>query len=141
MKSDLRFSSDMVLEDLKLEIIPKLPFELPYYVRFVDDIKTAIPDDGENVILKLFNSYHKRLQFTIEIENDNKLNFLDMTVTRKEDGTLNTIWYQKEIASTKKHSDRNGKVINPQFISPGCLKIKEKSYALCEYLRTYHSST
>lgn len=31
------FLSDIVMEDLELQIIPKLPFELPYYVRFVDD--------------------------------------------------------------------------------------------------------
>lgn len=93
------FLADIVMEDLEIQMIPKLPFELPYYVRFVDDIKTAIPANGEEVIVKTFNSYHKRIQFTIEVENDKKLNFLDMTVARSDDGTLNTIWYQKAISS------------------------------------------
>ncbi len=104
------FLADIVVEDLELEIIPKLPFELPYYVRFVDDIKTAIPDDGEEIILEMFNSYHKRLQFTMEIEEDKKLNFLDMTVIRQENGTLNTIWYQKTISS--------GRYLNYRGINP-----------------------
>ncbi len=93
------FLADMVVEELELQIIPKLSFQLPYYVRFVDDIKTAIPIDGEDEILRLFNSYHKRLQFTIEVEKEGRLNFLDMTVVRLEDGSLSTIWYQKEISS------------------------------------------
>lgn len=49
--------------------------------------------------MTMFNSYHKRLQFTIEVEKEKKLNFLDMTVVRSEDCSLNTIWYQKEISS------------------------------------------
>lgn len=93
------FLADIVVEDLEMQIIPKLQFEFSYYVRFVDDIKTAIPNDGEEDIVRMFNSYHKRLQFTIEVERERKLNFLDMTVVRLDDGSLNTIWYQKQISS------------------------------------------
>lgn len=93
------FLADIVMEDLELQIIPKLPLKLPYYVRFVDDIKTAIPIDGEEVIKRMFNGYHKRLQFTIEVEKEKKLNFLDLTVVRNNDGSLSTIWYQKAISS------------------------------------------
>lgn len=49
--------------------------------------------------MRMFNSYHKRLQFTIEVERDKSLNFLDMTVVRHEDGSLKIIWYQKAISS------------------------------------------
>lgn len=55
------FLADMVVEDLELQVIPKLSFELPYYVRFVDDIKTAIPVDSEREILRVFN-HNSRLK-------------------------------------------------------------------------------
>lgn len=42
------FLADIVIEDLELQTIQKLPFRLPYYVRFVDYIKTAIPNDSED---------------------------------------------------------------------------------------------
>lgn len=42
------FLADFVMEDLQNFTIPNLSFELPYFKRFVDDIKTAIPNNGEN---------------------------------------------------------------------------------------------
>lgn len=102
------FLSDIVMEDLEENVIPKLSFTLPYYKRYVDDIKTAIPNDMDAVILESSNKYHTRLQFTIEVEADNKLNFLDMTVKRLENGDLTIVWYQKKISSGR-HLNFNGR--------------------------------
>lgn len=43
-------------------------------------------------ILTTFNSYHPRLQFTHESEVDGSINFLDVTIVRK-DNVLLTNWY------------------------------------------------
>lgn len=54
------------------EIISKLKFKLPFFLRYVDDILTAVPIDKKQQILDAFNSYDGRLQFTNEKEKDNK---------------------------------------------------------------------
>lgn len=46
-------------------------------------------------ILKTFNSLHKRLQFTVEIPEDNSLNFLDITVFKLDKNVLEFNWYTK----------------------------------------------
>jgi len=51
---------------------------ISFYHRYVDDIILAAPFDQMSMILDTFNNFHNRLQFTMEFENDRKLNFLDL---------------------------------------------------------------
>ena len=44
---------------------------------------------------KCLNDVHERVQFTREEEEENSIAFLDVLVTRKEDGTLSTSVYRK----------------------------------------------
>lgn len=89
------FVADMVMEDLEVSTMKKLPFILTLYKRFVDDIITAIPETASDTILKAFNEYHPKLKFTIEEEINRSINFLDTTLKRDEDGKITTIWYRK----------------------------------------------
>jgi len=72
--------ADLVLQDLEMKAIERLPFELPLYYRYVDDVLLAAPVDRLNELLEIFNSFHNRLQFTLEIGINNKINFLDVTI-------------------------------------------------------------
>jgi len=72
--------ADLVLQDLETKAIEILPFELPLYFRYVDDILLAAPFDHLNKILEIFNSFHNRIQFTLEIGINNRINFLDVTI-------------------------------------------------------------
>lgn len=67
-----------------------------FYYRYVDD--TIILFDGNSRQLSLLNSYisniHKNLSFTLEEENNNTLNFLDITIT-KQNGYLKFKIYRK----------------------------------------------
>jgi len=65
---------------LETKAIEKLPFELPLYRRYVDDVLLAASLDQFNIILDTFNSFHVRLQFTLEISINNRINFLDVTI-------------------------------------------------------------
>jgi len=49
-----------------------------FYYRYVDDIVLAFPSEYINDTLTIFNSLHTKLQFTMEVGKDNKLNFLDI---------------------------------------------------------------
>ena len=46
--------------------------------------------------LTIFNSYHKRLQFTYEIENNNCLHFFNGFVIKNNDGNISTSWFRKK---------------------------------------------
>jgi len=73
--------ADIVMQDLEERAISSLSLHLPFYFRYVDDTALAAPSASCQKILHVFNSFHKRLQFTIEIADENTLNFLDVSIT------------------------------------------------------------
>jgi len=95
--------TDLVLWELETKAIERLPFELPLYCRYVDDVLLAAPFDQLNKILETFNSFHKRLQFTLEIGINNKINILDITIILDD---------QKILFDRYKKSTNTGRYIN-----------------------------
>lgn len=91
--------SNLVMEDLETSCLAKLSFPVPFYVRYVDDILMAIPADCLDLVLEVFNSYHPRLQFTAEVQTQNRINFLGITLINETNGPL-TDWYHKPTWST-----------------------------------------
>ena len=77
--------ADLVMQDLECKAIKNLTFHLPLYYRYVDDIILAAPVNSLPSVLDTFNSMHDRLQFTIEIENENRISFLDVTLIKWND--------------------------------------------------------
>lgn len=93
--------SDIVMSTLIQQCLKNLPFYVPFFKRYVDDCVTAIPAGEESSILNIFNSYHEKLQFTIERENDSTLPFLDTKLIRTEGNVILTDWYQKPTFSER----------------------------------------
>ena len=62
-------AADIVLDDLEKKCITSLPFQLPFYFRYVDDIITAVPYNEIDTIKNTFNSYNHKIQFTVEEES------------------------------------------------------------------------
>jgi len=56
-----------LMRDLKERTLEILDHSLPSYFRYVDDIAMAILSDSINKVLNIFNSFHPRLQFTLEV--------------------------------------------------------------------------
>jgi len=67
---------------------------------YVDDIITALKISDIDKVLSILNSYNTNIQFTAEVENGLRLNFLDMTI-HKVDNKLITNWYKKETSSNR----------------------------------------
>ena len=86
--------ANLVMERLEMVPLSKLPFQLSFYKRYVDDIITCIRMEDLQMLLDTFNSFHTRLQFTCEIEKDSCLSFLDTIVIRKSDKLI-TNWFHK----------------------------------------------
>ena len=58
----------------------------------------CIMKDQVDLVVKTFNSWNKNLKFTFEIEFQNRINFLDITLIRRRHDII-TDWYQKDVAS------------------------------------------
>ncbi|XP_071580938.1 uncharacterized protein [Temnothorax nylanderi] len=90
--------ADIVMEDLEERVLGALDIHLSFYKRYVDDIIMKIPKDNVQDVLDHFNSYHDRLKFTIEYENNGRLSFLDLMLIVRGD-TIITDWFHKETFS------------------------------------------
>lgn len=93
--------ANIVMDHILKKTIKLLPFPVPFLKVYVDDTILSIPKDKVDIILDIFNSVNKKIQFTMEIEKDNMLPFLDVVVIRTDDGLLLTDWYVKPTSSGK----------------------------------------
>lgn len=87
--------SDIVMSELQNSCLQKLSFKPPFYKRYVDDIVTCIPKDQIDIVLNTFNKFHPKLQFTIEVETNQQLPFLDVLLIRNSHNHIITDWYHK----------------------------------------------
>lgn len=72
--------TDIVLQDLETKALKRLSFS-PFFFRYVDDVALAASSSCFKHILDTFKTFHPRLQFTMEVGENNKLNFLDVTLS------------------------------------------------------------
>ncbi|XP_046468110.1 uncharacterized protein [Neodiprion pinetum] len=69
--------SDLVMEDLKTRSLNSLKFKTTFYHRYVDDILLTVPSGLIDCTVSDYNQYHERLQFTFEVEANNRISLLD----------------------------------------------------------------
>ena len=64
----------------QLETKKKMP---PFYKRYVDDTLSAMPDfESASEFLTTLNNSHPSIDFTMELEENDRLLFLGMDITR-----------------------------------------------------------
>nr|CAH8842106.1 unnamed protein product [Trichobilharzia regenti] len=69
---------------------------LRLYKRYVDDIFIICDNNNDpNLLLKTFNNCHPAIKFTLEMENESKIPFLDVELTRRADGSLRRSIHRK----------------------------------------------
>ena len=76
--------AQLIMEYAERQIIDNLNFEVLFFKRYVDDCLLAIPEGKEQQILEAFNAFHKKLQFTLEVEENKQINFLGVTLIREK---------------------------------------------------------
>lgn len=57
-----------------------LDFKPVFYKLYVDNCIICLPKTKTKYILNQFNHLHPKLQFTVEEEQQNRINFLDLTL-------------------------------------------------------------
>ena len=87
--------ANLYMETFEEQAIESTPSKPKIWKRYVDDTFTILDRDRVDSFLKHLNSQHPTICFTMETENDNKIAFLDASVSREPDGCLNTSVYRK----------------------------------------------
>jgi len=88
----------LVLQDLEEKALGMIDCDISFYYRYVDDIILAAPNEKITKIVEIFNSFHDRLQFTVEYENNRTLNFMDLLLCVVGDKIV-IDWFHKETFS------------------------------------------
>lgn len=92
-----------VLADLYMDMIESEIFkeeivrnQVKIWLRFVDDVFLIVKNGKPTAekILKTANNINKAIEFTVEYEDEGKINFLDLTLTKKE-GKIEAGIYRK----------------------------------------------
>lgn len=93
---------ERVIEDIVEKSLTQLNLKPDFWATYVDDHLTSIPRNMVDTLVNKLNSFHPKVQFTVEIEDEGtkSINFLDTTVFNR-DGKLITRWYYKKIASNR----------------------------------------
>ena len=108
--------ADIVLDHLLNDSIDKLlkcNTKIKFIAKYVDDIIAVVKNSETNIILKTLNEYHTKLNFTLEMENENMIPFLDVKLIRQNNRIIFN-WYTKPMSS--------GRIIN--FMSTQPMKYK-----------------
>ena len=87
--------ANLVMEDIEERALSSFHAPPRFWRRYVDDTCTALPRDLITSFHEHLNSIDRNIQFTVEKESDGQLPFLDVLVTREEDGTISTSVYRK----------------------------------------------
>ena len=69
--------------------------------RYVDDTFCVLEEVNKETFLDYLNTLRPTIQFTMELEKDGSLPFLDTLLTRREDGSIDIEVYRKTT-----HTDR-----------------------------------
>ncbi len=123
--------AEIFLQHMELQIIPKIP-HVKLWVRMVDEVYAIFRKRKEVEVLQILNNYHADLKFTIEEEQNGTLNFLDVTLTRKEDGSLGRNVYRKPTHTDRyldwtSHHHRSQKIAVIDSFTMRALKICDNS--------------
>ncbi|CAK1596643.1 unnamed protein product [Parnassius mnemosyne] len=93
--------ADIFMEDFEEKALLTAPVTPSFYKRYVDDTFTILPSDKVTAFLEHLNSINPKIQFTMELEANNSLAFLDVLVIRNPNNTVGHTVYRK-----KTHTNR-----------------------------------
>ena len=91
--------TEIVMEDLEKTVFERLEFVVPFYFRYVDDTLLCIPLDKLQRVIDTFNDYRPRVQFTHEMERNNRISFFDLGIIKLDNGKIVSNWYRKSTYS------------------------------------------
>ena len=91
-------AANVVMEELEKKILIKLPYNIIFYYRYVDDTLICLQNNKVEDILYRFRSIDKNLKFTLETSINNNINFLDLNI-QIINNKIYKNWYRKQVWS------------------------------------------
>ena len=93
--------ANMVIEDVEQKTLANSPVKPFFWKRYVRDVISTVSGNEAERFLSHLNSVEPSIQFTFEREKDRHLPFLDLIVSRGEQGNLETSVYCKPTHTDK----------------------------------------
>ena len=81
---------------LEEAILPSIKKQVEHWKRYVDDTHAYIDPTEIEFVLEKLNSYHPNIQFAHDIEENQKITFLDVVIARTRDDKLEATVFRKE---------------------------------------------
>ncbi|XP_075150932.1 uncharacterized protein LOC142225042 [Haematobia irritans] len=113
-----RIIADIIMEELLDNSLSNIP-KPRIITNYVDDIFAIIKKIDVERTLHALNSFHSQIQFTMELEKDNKLSYLDCNILR-DGNDLRLNWYQNPTATGRLinyNSKHNKRIIHMTAIN------------------------
>ena len=87
--------ANVFMVHLEETIVPTLQDHMPTWRRYVDDTFTIVKKGKRDEVIASLNSFHPNIKFTHEVENEQQIAFLDVLLTKEENGKVQTSVYRK----------------------------------------------
>ena len=102
MGSPVSFTvANLVVEEIEQKALSTFESPPRFWKRYVDDTLTVLHKDTINIFHEHLNSINPHIQFTVEVESDRTLPFLDVLIRRDVDGCISTSVYRKPTHTDK----------------------------------------
>ena len=88
--------ANLVMEEIKELALSTLSPAPRFWKRYVDDTCTVLPAGSISTFHDHLNSINQHVQFTVKMEVDGSLPFLDVLLTREPGGSIKTSVFRKE---------------------------------------------
>ena len=100
---------------LEETIVPQLKDSMPEWRRYVDDTFTIVKKGKLIEVISALDDFHPNISFTHEIEKERKIAFLDVLLTKEENGSIQTGVYRKTTNNSiyihwKSHAPKQWKI-------------------------------
>ena len=87
--------ANLVMEYVKEKALLSAPSPPKCSFRYVDDSHVCVKRDHVDKLYSHLNSINTNIKFTIEIESEGSIAFLDTKTTRQDDGSIIVSFYRK----------------------------------------------
>ena len=88
--------ANIFMISLEEAILPSIKKHIAHWKRYVDDTHPYIDPSKIELVLEKLNSHHPNIQFTHGIEENQKITFLDVLITRIGHNKLETTVFREE---------------------------------------------
>ena len=121
--------ANVFMVHLEETIVPELQEVMPLWKRYVDDTFTFVKKNHISDVVAKINSFHPNIKFTHEVEEQQKIPFLDVLLKKRDDGRIDTSVYRKP---TNNNIYIHWNAYGPRQWKVGTLSgIVQRAYTVC----------